>query len=104
MEIRMLIAEFDESWEEFDTDLRMHRGFNEAAYKRCCAALSQLAVELKSENSVPKELAMTFVDLVSAIEGCRDIYKGSLDEKIFQAMDELGDLARSCCVVVEKGP
>jgi hypothetical protein len=97
MNDRKIIDSFHEACDAFLGDLRTGDGFKEDAYSALCSSLRQLAELLKDRDSVPKSVANQFVDLLSGIEGCREIYKGALDEKIFQATDEIGDLARECC-------
>jgi len=38
------------------------------------------------------------IDLVPALDAARYLYRGALDERLNQAIDELSDLARTCAV------
>ncbi|MGE5203385.1 MAG: hypothetical protein ACM3O6_15115 [Acidobacteriota bacterium] len=88
-------------------DLRMGEGFNEAAYRRLRDVLESIAKDLEFADAVLKAVVNVLVDLVPAIDATRSIYRGSQDERLNRAIDELGDLARSCAPIaggVRSGP
>lgn len=96
------LAELLDSNAKFTGDLRMGDRFDEAAYRRLCSVLESIAKDLESADAVPKTVVSVLVDLVPAIDATRSIYGGSLDGPLNRAIDELGDLARSCAMIDDR--
>ena len=97
-----LIAELLDSSGAFYVPLRMGEGFDESAYRRLCDALQASAAALTKDDAVPKRVVNVLIDLVPALDAARYLYRGALDERLNQAIDELSDLAQTCAVEGDK--
>ncbi|WP_236060775.1 hypothetical protein [Actinacidiphila acididurans] len=84
------------AWQEFDTPLRMRKGFDENAYLTLKTALQACAESWVSLDAIPRLGANILVDIFPATEGNVGLYTGEAADRVMEAAYELQELVGEC--------
>jgi hypothetical protein len=81
---------------DFLVSLRNGPGFDSEKFEIACMAVKEFSVEWKQQHVIPKAAAILFLDGLTSMMSCSDLYPNQTSDILAKA-DVLQDLMRKCC-------
>jgi len=86
------VSQLSEAADDFLIPLRLGDGYIDEKFQRLCQAIRAVNARYNASETIPKNCAITLVELFPLIEGCKSLYGDAVRMKLDMAYATLFDL------------